>query len=199
MNVTMTKDEADHVLSKLEANNWADLFRSRWDHSHAEKIVPMLLSCLEVEDVSILHRALSALHRIGPEAHNAIDRVIRLMEHQDKLICEVAIYTLASISFRCPERAIGPLTQMAAHDEFLKPALFSLIALGRGAASAAEVFISAFNSRDARIRRLALRGLTETGADATSVQKVLSRALNDRNGQVRSAAERLAQRFRNEL
>lgn len=195
----MTKNEADHVLAKLEADKFSELYRSRWDRTHAATVVPLLLSCLEVEDVSVLRRSLSALHRIGPEAQDAIDVVIRLMSHQDRLISENAILTLSTISLRCPERAIGPLTQMASRAGFQKPALFSLIGLGTGAVSATEVFISAFESSDARIRRLALRGLTEIGADATSVQAILSRALIDHNGQVRAAAERLARRFPNLL
>jgi len=82
--------------------------------------------------------------------------------------------------------------QVALDPKLQKAALFSLIGLGRGAAPAAAVFVASFESRDARIRRLAVRGLARSGAKGSVSRPVLSRALKDRNGQVRAAAERLA-------
>ncbi|MGA2177631.1 MAG: hypothetical protein ABSH38_21865 [Verrucomicrobiota bacterium] len=188
----MTTSEADETLDHLEANQFEALYRSRWDTEHAAKVVPLLVSCLGVDDTKVLHRALLALFRIGPAAHSAANAVITLMFNPDTLVCEVATHTLGGICCHCPERAIKPLTQVALDPKLQKAALFSLIGLGRGAASAATVFVASFESRDARIRRLAIRGLAQSGAKRSVSGPVLSRALKDRNGQVRAAAERLA-------
>ena len=189
----MTSAEAEETLDDLEANHFEALHRCRWDSQHAASVVPILISCLAADETSILHRALTALFRIGPAAHSAAEEVIKLMFHSDTLVCEVATHTLGCICLHYPERAIKPLTQVALDPKLQKAALFSLIGLGHGAAPAAGVFVACFQSKDARIRRLAVRGLAHSGASREFSGPVLSRALKDRNGQVRAAAERLAQ------
>jgi hypothetical protein len=189
----MTLIEAEEILADLEANHFEALHRCRWDSQHAASVVPVLVSCLAVDETSVLHRALTAFFRIGPAAHSAADPVIKLMFHSDTLICEVATHTLGCICLHCPERAIKPLTQVALDPKLRKAALFSLIGLGHGAAPAAGVFVACFQSKDARIRRLAVRGLAHSGASRELSGPVLSRALKDRNGRVRAAAERLTQ------
>jgi HEAT repeat protein len=188
----MSTFEAQETLDQLEVNQFEALYRCRWDVERAADVVPVLVSCLGADDTKVLHRALLALFRIGPAAHSAADAVTKLMFHPDTLICEVATHTLGGICWHCPERAIKPLTQVALEPKLQKAALFSLIGLGRGAAPAAAIFVAAFESRDARIRRLAVRGLAQSGARRNVAGPVLSRALRDRNGQVRAAAERLA-------
>lgn len=192
--VTVTTDEANQVLARLEADNFAELYRSRWDAAHAAKVVAMLLPCLRLEDNLVLHRALFALARIGPEAHAAITAVTRLVFHTDKIVAEVAIHALGGIGLRSPNKVLRPLMQAAAVPELQKAALFSLLRFGEAASSAAAVFVTAFENGDARIRRLAIRGLSEIGAGLEIVQQVLPHALKDKNGQVRLAAQRLASR-----
>ncbi len=188
----MTTLEAQETLDQLEANQFEALYRCRWDTEHTAVVVPLLVSCLGVDDTEVLHRALLALFRIGPKAHAAADAVTGLIFHADTMICEVATHTLGGICCHCPERAIRPLTQVALNPRLQKAALFSLIGLRRGAVPAAAVFVALFESRDARIRRLAVRGLAQSGAKRSVAGRVLARALKDRNGQVRAAAERLA-------
>ena len=115
------------------------------------------------------------------------------MFHADMLISEVATHTLGCIAYRCPEQAIEPLRQVAQDPNLQKAALFSLIGLRRGSAPAAGVFVSSFRSRDARIRRLAVRGLKESGVGGNIARSVMTRALKDPNGQVRAAAAKLKQ------
>jgi hypothetical protein len=187
----MTRRGAEEALTAFEANQSEALLRSRWDSDYAASVVPVLVSCLGLDDTEILQRALSALVRIGPAAESAGDAVIGLMFHRDPLICEVATHTLGFVCLHCPERAIKPLTQVASDPKLQKAALFSLIAVGRGAASATKVFVDSFESRDACIRRLAVRGLAQSGASRDACGPVLARALKDRNGRVRDAARRL--------
>lgn len=193
--VTVTTDEANQVLDRLESDNFAELYRSRWDAAHAAKVVAKLLPCLRLEDNLVLHRALFALARIGPEADKtAIAAVTRLVFHTNRIVAEVAIAALGGMSLRSPNKVLKPLMQAASVPELQKAALFSLLRFGQAASSAATVFVTAFESRDARIRRLAIRGLSEIGASLEIVQQVLPRALKDKNGQVRLAAQRLASR-----
>jgi hypothetical protein len=189
----LNKSEAIEVLTTFEANLFADLHRCRWDPDHAATVVPVLTSCLEVDDTKILHRTMLALVRIGAPAQLAIDAVVKLMFHADTLISEVATHTLGCIAYRCPERAIKPLSQVAQDPKLQKAALFSLIGLRRGSAPVAGVFVSSFQSRDAWIRRLAVRGLKESGVGRNIAEPVLTRALKDRNGLVRAAAAKLKQ------
>jgi hypothetical protein len=187
----VTPNDANHILNRFEAETRAELYKSRWDTAHAASVVPNIIACLHLADTAVLHRALSALICIGPEAHPAIDSVIPLMSHSDVIIADTAMIALSCISLRCPERAIVPLVQAASKPATQKSALFALIRLGRGAISAAPCFIAAFENSDARIRRLALRGLKEVGAEASIIAQLASRALKDSNAQVRNVAERL--------
>jgi HEAT repeat protein len=191
----VTTDEANQVLARLESDNFAELYRGRWDAAHAAKVVAMLLPCLELDDNLVLHRALFALARFGPKAdETAIAAVTRLVFHTDRIVAEVAIHALGGMSLHSPNKVLKPLMQAASVPELQKTALFSLLCFGQAASSAAAVFVTAFESRDARIRRLAIRGLSEIGAGLEIVQQVLPRALKDQNGQVRLAAQRLASR-----
>jgi hypothetical protein len=178
-------------MDQLEAGTRAALYKSRWDAAHAQTVVPRIVACLQLADTTVLRRALSALIYIGPEGHLAIDSVIPFVFHTDDIVADNAIYALGCISLRCPERAIGPLVQAASKPSTQKPALFALIGFGRGAVSAAPCFVAAYESGDARIRRLALRGLKEIHADASITDPIVSRALKDPNGEVRTAAEKL--------
>ena len=190
--LTVTTSDAQEVLDSLDAATAAGIENSRWNPAEAAIVVPKLLDCLEVADTTVRHRAMSALVRIGPEAHSAIDLVIRLMFDSDPLIADVAIHTLGRISLRCPDRAITPLVHAASKPTTQKSALFALIGFGHDAISATATFTAAFESRDARIRRLALRGLKEIGADASITEPIVSRGLHDTNGLVRAAAQKLS-------
>lgn len=187
----MTTENAKDVLNQFEADMFADLYKSRWDAGYAASVVPPLIECLEVSDVTVLHRSLSALFRIGPEAQTAIDAVITFVFHADPIIADLAIHTLGRISLKCPERAVPTLMHVATGPVTQKSALFSLIGFGHGALSAVSTFVEASKSHDSRIRRLALRGLKEIGADAGIAKAVASEALKDRNSEVRAAAQQI--------
>jgi HEAT repeat protein len=189
----VTRDEAYAVLTRLEANNWADLYRSRWDSAFAAMVVPELVGCFEVDEVGILLRSLSALHRIGQAAHSAGDFIIPLLGHVDGRVQQVAVHTLSSVCYRDPQKAVPPLVRAAQNPLLLKDAMFALIYLGHGANSAKHVFIGAFAHRQGRIRRLAIRGLKQIGAEGEDVMAVLYQAVNDKNSKVKEYATRLLQ------
>lgn len=187
----MTPNEADVILSGYESNLFADLYKSRWDAEYASRVVPNLIKCLDVDDKAILLRTLSAFNRIGPEACEAGPFVSRLLEHRDLMVREAAIYALTGVWFREGRRAVAPLVRMALDPTMLKPVMFGLISLGKAAKPAKEIFVAAFNHRDGRIRRLALRGLRDIGAEGSDVNAVLERAVTDKNSQVKAAAAKM--------
>lgn len=191
-NTKVTLSEAQTTLDEMEANKFAELYKSRWNADHASTIVPSLIRCLSVSDTAVLYRTMSALGRIGHESEQAIDAVIDLIPHVDPIINDLAVHTLGRIGLRSPARVIPTLTKAASIVVTQKQALFALLGFGHAAASTAPVFAEAFRSRDSRIRKLALRGLKEIGASADIVEPVLSLALNDKNREIRTAAEKLA-------
>lgn len=188
----MTGDEANEVLSRVESNLFADLYKSRWSAGYASFIVPDLIKCLEVDDKSILLRALSALDRIGPEAKAAGPIVCPLLEHRDTHVRINAIHALTSVYYRNGRRALAPLVRATKDPDLLKDAMFGLISLGHAAKSTKEVFITAYSHKDGRIRRLGLRGLSEIGAEGPDVIEVVTRAAHDKNSQVKAAALKLS-------
>lgn len=192
----MTTSEAQEVLGRLEADKSAELYKSRWDAARAAIVVPPLINCLEVPDTAVLYRTMSALVRIGPESQQAIDAVIKLLPHPDPVINDRAIYTLGRIGLRSPERVIPALVRASSAVATQKQALFALLGFGHNASSTSPTFIEAFQSRDSRIRRLALRGLNEIGAGAEIMKPVLSIALKDKNKEIRTAAQKIAGTFR---
>lgn len=191
----MTPNEANVVLMRYEADLYADLYKSRWDAAYASKVVPNLIECLDTDEKSILLRTLSALDRIGPEASAAGPLVSPLLEHRDASVRQAAVCALTGVWFREGHRAVAPLTRLANDPSMLKHAMFGLIRLGEAAKPAKNVFVAAFDHRDGRIRRLALRGLSEIGADGPDVIALLKRALNDKNSQVQSAATKFIERI----
>jgi HEAT repeat protein len=187
----MTATEADSILTQYESNHFADLYKSRWDAEYASTVVPNLIKCLEVDDKAILMRTLSALHRIGPEAHSAGLFVCPFLEHPDILVRRTSIYALTGVWYRKGHKAVAPLVRVANDPGMLKDVMFGLLAIGVAAKPAKKIFVAAFDSRDGKIRRLALRGLGEIGAEGKDVMEVLERAKDDKNSEVRSKAVKL--------
>lgn len=187
----MTATEADCILAQHESNLFADLYKSRWDSEYASTVVPNLINCLEVDNKAILIRTLSALHRIGPEAHRAGAFVCPFLEHPDLLVRRTAIYALRGVWHREGHKAVAPLLRVANDPGMLKDVMFNLIELGVAAKPAKEIFITAFNSRDGKIRHLALRGLEAIEAEGDDILETLDRAKEDKNSLVRSVAEKL--------
>lgn len=193
MNLLMSKKKssAAAVLNKVEARDRALLFKARWDPPCAAKIVPPLMELLGSSDPLIVLRTLSALVTIGPEAHAATASIVPLLDSDDRRIYETAAITLACVALKKPSRAVRPLMEMAKDGERLKYAMFALVELGPGAKSAGPLFAAAYESKDARIRRLALRGLKESGAEARLAVPVLKKALRDRTQEIRTYAKKI--------
>ena len=185
------KQAAAEVLNKVEARDRALLFKARWDRPAAANIVPPLVELLRSPNPLIVLRTLSALITIGPEAHSAAASIVPLLGSDDRRIYETAAIALACVALKKPSRAVPPLLEMAKDGDRLKYAMFALVSLEHGAKSAAPLFAAAYDSKDARIRRLALRGLKETGAEARLAVPVLKKALADRTQEIRTYAKKI--------
>lgn len=190
----MTKADAEQILARFEANLFRDLYQSRWDPVHAAAVVPLLKQCLAVDDIALLRRTLSALRRIGPEAHEAEGEVLRLLSHEQPVVRETAAWVLGGICLRQPAAVISPLMAAAEEPAMLKAVLFTLIDFGPAAKRAIPLFMRTFGSSDGRLRRLAIRGLEAIEADFSQVHSVLEKALQDRSAAVRRSAEKLLKR-----
>ncbi len=192
-------------LRSLERN--PDTLRGivRWDRGEAAKVVPTLADLLEHHDAAIRQRALDALFRIGPNAQSALPRVIPLLDSPDRRVYCNAALTVAGLSLKKPGPAVAPLVRMAATDdpERLKYALFALtelgeharVKLGRDAAPAIAAFIATLAHRDARLRRLALRGLWSMRPVPDVLLPLLKRFQRDSNKEVREYATKLVGRL----
>lgn len=189
--MSMKRKTAAELLNKVEARDRELLFKARWDRPVAAKIVPPLVELLHSPDPLIVLRTLSALITIGPEAHSAAASIVPLLRSDDRRIYETAAIALACVALRKPSRAVRPLLDMAKDSGRLKYAMFALVSLEHGAKSAAPFFAAAYDSKDSRIRRLALRGLKEIGAEARFAVPVLKRALSDRTLGIRTYAKKI--------
>lgn len=181
---------ADH-LKRVERNQRALLYKARWDKQTAMEIVPPLIQLLKSDDPHIVLRTLAAFICIGPEAHAAATELSPLLDSSDERICNDAAVALALVSLRKPQLAVRPLMELSKKDGRLKHALIGLVALGPGAKRAGPVYAQAYQDDDARIRRLALRGLKESDVDAKTAVPVLRKALSDRSKEIRTYAKKI--------
>jgi hypothetical protein len=183
------------ILASVEAKNRELLYKARWDAKTAAKIVPSLIELLNVGDEPTLYRTLSALMCIGPEAETAAPAIAPLLHSANVHVCDNAALTLARVSLRNPKLAVAPLMTMACNRDRLKYAMFGLIELGPAAKQAASIFAQAYGDKDARIRRLALRGLKECDADAAIAVPILNKAKTDRSKEIRIYAGKILDRY----
>jgi HEAT repeat protein len=189
--VPVDEDEARDTLDRFEANLFHDLYRSRWNGEYAAEIVPPLRQCLTSREVGTLLRSLSALHRIGPEAHQAEADVLPLLNNQESKVREAAVWALSGICLRQPDGVIPRLIEAANDPELLRPVMFALIGFGEKAVSSTPLFLRAFESPDSRQRLLAVRGLKEIGSTFPEIEGVIRRGIVDRSKEVRRYVEKL--------
>lgn len=188
----MSSATANAALDTIEADNCAVLYKARWDAATAIEVVPKLAALLDSDDRDTLLRALRALVIIGPPACDAAPKIARLLHSSDIWVFQAAAIALARASLKNPQYAIKPLVDVANVSGGEKHVMHALIDLGEAAKSASAVFVRAFESRAASMRRLALRGLVAIGADEVTLAAALGRAANDKSKEVREYARKVA-------
>lgn len=181
-------------LDTLEENAFSFLYKCRWDQELADDATRQLKRSLASADPEYLRRGLAALHRIGVPASAAIPDVVPLVWHEGDIVARTAILTLGSIGLDTPHEVVPVLIAAAGIDGLRKDAMLALIGFGRSAEGSLEVFRAALKSPDARMRRLALRGVASV-ASAEVARQLVGPSLADRSKQVRSYALKLSARL----
>lgn len=189
---------ATATLDHYEADDFAILYECRWSKKRRNEVLPTLTRFVRHRNRDVRHRAMWAIHRIGHCSRKGamkatVPEIIKNMHDEDLLTQKIATSTLIAVGADNPPVAVPALIEASHEPELLVPAMHALIGIGVRAPKAMSVFLDAANHRQAKIRRLALRGMAEI-ATADEAVPVLKRALKDRSRPVRQMAAKILQR-----
>jgi len=182
------------VLNRVNADNWAELYRCRWSQTDAERVVPQLERLLESEDLEIKNEALRALFRIGPSAVSAASEVAKLIGSADPITKQLAVLTLGQIAHKMPSLCVEPLASVLSDPLCCQDAMRTLAFIGSKATDALERVLQRFSDPNAKIRKAAV--VTAVAIDAThpEVMRLISKASSDRSKIVREAAAKCSRK-----
>lgn len=185
----MSADE-QAILDRVNADNWAILYRCRWSKPDAEREVPQLADLLESGDPQIANEALRALFRIGTPAELAAPGVVKLIGSQDPITKQLAVLTLGQIAHKVPALCVEPLATVLTDTLCCRDAMRALAFMGPEAIGALDRVLHLFRNPDAKIRKGVV--VTAAAIDAThpNVVELLRNASADRSKIVREAAVR---------
>jgi len=153
-------------------------------------VLPELIAALENENPQVCLGAAGALHRIGPEAKEAVEPLLKLLKKDDDLTRRGAFYGLMGIG---PEAmaAVPALTEALTHKDFHTQywACRALREIGPEAKTAVPVLLGLLTEGAASVRRNAAQALggigPGIGEDAVGA---LAKALRDSSDPVREDA-----------
>jgi HEAT repeat protein len=181
------------ILDRVNADDWAVLYRCRWSKPDAEQVVPQLEKLLESEDSQIRDEALRALFRIGTPAVSAASGVAKLTRSQEPMTKRLAVLTLGQIAHEVPALCVEPLASVLSDPLCCRDAMRSLAFIGPKANAALERVEQRFSDPDAKIRKAAV--VTAAAIDITHprVIELIGKASADRSKIVREAAAKCLQ------
>jgi hypothetical protein len=183
------------VLNRLNADNWAELYRCRWSQPDAERVVPQLERLLKSEDLQIKNEALRALFRIGPSAVSAAAAVAKLIgSGGDPLTKQLAVLTLGQIAHKVPSLCVHPLASALSDPSCCQDAMRTLAIIGSKATDALERVLQRYNDPNAKIRKATV--VTAAAIDAThpEVMRLMRKASSDRSKIVREAVAKCSRK-----
>jgi len=184
---------AQAILDRVNANNWAVLYRSRWSPHDEERVVPQRAKLLESENCQIINEALGALFVIGTHAASAAPRVAKLIRSQDQATKRLAVLTLGQIAHKRPALCVEPLASTLSDPLCCRDAMRSLAYIGSKANGALERVKQLFSDPDAKVRKAAVVTATAISVDPLDIMKLLRKASADRSKIVREAARKCLQ------
>lgn len=176
------------ILDRVNADNWAELYRCRWSVPDAERVVPQLARLLESSDSQIIDGALRALFRIGTAAVSAAVPVTRLTQSPFPITKQLAVLTLGQIAHTVPALCVESLASAMYDPSCCRDALRALAFIGPHASAALERVIHLFNHSDAKIRKAAVVTAASINLKHPDVIKLLHNASHDRSKIVREAS-----------
>jgi HEAT repeat protein len=189
----MTSNPEQAILDRLNADNWAILYRCRWSMPEAEQVVPQLIELLGSEDHRIIDEALRGLFRIGTPAISAALRVTSLIRSERPITRQLAVMTLGHIAHTVPSLCVEPLASVLTDPLCCRDAMRSLAFIGRNAEAAIDRVQQRFSDRDAKIRKAALLTAVTIDSKYPGTIELVGKASLDRSKEVRDAAARCSQ------
>jgi len=182
-------------IESVNGNKRSILYKCRWSNDDAQRIVPELIRILLEEDHLLVDESLRALFVIGPPAITAAPHVAPLISSTYPITRRLAVLTLGQISHQRPDICIQPITKALKHDECCRDALRILIFLGSKATSALPEIVKRYESKDAKIRNLAVRAVAAIDGSSEMAHQLLTKAKTDRSNLVRLAAYKALKRL----
>ena len=183
----MSADE-QAILDRVNAENWAELYRCRWSAPDAERIVPQLVPLLRSDDPLIIDETLRALFRIGTPAISAGESVARLTQSSSPITKQLAVLTLGQIAHPVPELCVEPLASVLTDPLCCRNALRVLAFVGSKAEAALDRVLLLFRDTNAKVRKAVVVTATSIKSDHPEVMEILHLASKDRSKIVREAA-----------
>lgn len=179
------------ILDRINANNWAELYRCRWSAPDADRVVPQLIRMLEGDDIQFVDEALRALFRIGTAGVSAAGPVAKLTQSVFPITKELAVLTLGQIGQTVPALCIEPVASVLTDPKCCHGALRILAFMGRKADVALDRVLPLFQHGDAKIRKAVVVAAASINASHPGTLRILRLASQDRSKIVREAARRL--------
>jgi hypothetical protein len=180
--------EEQAILNRVNADNWAELYRCRWSSADADRVVPQLTRMLKSDDSKIIDEALRALFRIGTAAVSAAASVATLTQSPLPITKQLAVLTLGQIAHSVPGQCVEPLASVLSDPMCCRDALRILAYIGPKAETALDRVLALFKNTDAKVRKAAVVTAASIKADHAEVIKILRMAVEDRSKIVREAA-----------
>jgi len=185
------------ILDRVNADNWAVLYRCRWSNPDAEREVPQIAGLLESDDFLITNEALRALFRIGTPAASAAPVVAKLTRSKHAMTKQLAVLTLGQIAHEFPEVCVEPLALALDDPLCCRDALRSLAFIGPDAIGGLKYVLPLLTNSDAKIRKDAVKAASAIDAEQPEVAEMIRKATTDRSKIVREAASKCLRRAEN--
>lgn len=175
-------------LNRVNADNWAALYRCRWSPPDAEAVVPQLQKLLNSDDSLIVNEALRALFRIGTPAVSAAREVAVLTCSRNSTTKQLAVLTLGQIAHKAPTLCVEPLSSALPDRLCCRDAMRALAFIGPNAIDALDRVLQRFSDPDAKTRKAVVVTATAIDARNPAVVELLRKASSDKSKIVREAA-----------
>ncbi len=184
------------ILDRVNADNWAVLYRCRWSKPDAELVVPELTELLESETAEIKQEALRALFRIGAPAVSAAPQVAGLTQSPEPMTKHLAVLTLGQIAHTHPDLCVEPLASTLNDPICCRIALGTLAFIGSAANGALDRVKPLLSHSDAKVRKAAVVTAAAIHVSDPEIVELLRHASADRSKIVREAAGKCLQTVR---
>ncbi len=185
------------ILDRVNADNWAVLYRCRWSRLDAEREVPQITDLLESSDFLIVNEALRALFRIGTPAASAAPVVAKLTRSKHPITKQLAVLTLGQIAHEIPTVCVETLALVLDDPLCCRNALRSLAFIGPDAIGALKYVLPLFTNSDANIRKAAVEAAAAIDAEKPEIAEMIRKATTDRSKIVREAASKCLRKVKN--